>query len=170
MVGMEMGVGDRDVWVSLHPSEPDLGDPGQIHYGTRGLCRDFKQTQGNMGMFKPCCMSGLNPPLRLWRRRNGTENMRVLRRGGAVFAVGGKWMLDGIYQKNPSSATWVKSSTLAWGHSSPTSATGLSREERCPPQPMATCPCWNLAVCAEAWTMRVGGLTSGGNEVFWSQC
>lgn len=84
--------------------------------------------------------------------------------------MGGKWMLDGVYQKNPSPATWVRSSMLACGHSPTSSAAGLSREERCPPQPMATCPCWNLAVCAKAGTGRVGGLTSGGNEVFWSQC
>lgn len=56
VVDMEMGVGDRGVRVSLHPSELDLGDPGQIHYGTRGLCRGFKQTQVHMDAQTMLCV------------------------------------------------------------------------------------------------------------------
>ena len=62
----------------------------------------------------------------------------------------------------------VRSSRLGWGHSHPTAAAGLPGEERHPgdsPQPAATCPCWSWAVCAEAGTAWVGGLTSSGNDV-----
>lgn len=37
------------------------------------------------------------------------------------------------------------------------------------PQPVATCLCWSWVFCAEVGTAQAGGLTSGGNEVSWSQ-
>lgn len=40
--------GHRGVGGSLHPSEPDLGDPGQMHRRTQGLHRRFKQIQEHM--------------------------------------------------------------------------------------------------------------------------
>lgn len=95
------GLGGRGVWGSLHPSEPDLSDPGQIYRGTQGLCRRFKQTQGpadaqtalyvwsDKKQIFPKTMEGKKMG---WKRGEplGEEEQ---------YLPGGKWTFDGVYQK-----------------------------------------------------------------------
>lgn len=81
----------------------------------------------------------------------------------------GKWIFDGVYQKNPYPQPWGQVLRAGLGSlSSPCSYWASQRGERQlrdGAQPVATCLRWSWAVCAEVGTAQAGGLTSGGNEV-----